>query len=440
MAADTINLQSLLVDHAYQVSIDTRTLRPGDIYFAIQGERFNGHAFCDDAVKKDASAVVVSDDVVLDIPVIRVPDVIVALGEAAAAYRQTMPATVAAITGSCGKTTTRALLSSIVSQDCVVHASVKSFNNNIGVPLTLLGLTKEDAVCIQEVGTNAIGEIATLAAIVKPDIAAITNINPVHLEGFKTLEAIATEKGALFEGLAPDGVAVLPFHSPYYQSIWKQQIAHRRYITFGIDQRADVYASDVTVDDNGCARFTLHSGEQTSAVTLSLLGMYNVENALCAAAVAVALHIPFASIVLGLQLAAPEYRRMVKTILPSGAILLDDSYNANPVAVKAAIDVLVTGAACPILVLGEMGELGEDAVAFHREVGQYAKTAGVQSLYALGPLAQYAVAAFGKNAFYYEDKAVLLQAVKKILSPNITLLIKGSNFLGLNKIVNELKE
>jgi len=352
-------------------------------------------------------------------------------------YRENTAIPVAAITGSCGKTTVRALLENILKQQHAVLASQKSFNNDIGLPLTLLQLKPSHDVIVLEIGTNHPGEIAALTAIAKPTVAAVTLAAPVHIAHFETVEAIAREKGALFEGLASDGIAVMNADD-LYADLWKTLAGDRRVITFGRNKKSDVMARDVEFNVAGQATFNLLFSDQSVKVTLPLLGEHNVMNALCASAMALALNVPLEEIKIGLETAQPEYGRLIEKKGLFGATVIDDSYNANPLSVKAAITLLLHRSSHSILVLGDMGELGDQADFFHSDIGRFAKSAGLEKIFCYGKYSIKTAHAFGKNAQHFENHQALIDALKKSLTSDTTVLVKGSRSMQMEKVVEAL--
>jgi len=419
------------------VSIDSRTVQNGDCFFAIKGEFFDGHDFIDAVAKKNAAVIIVDRHVNSAIPSIVVQNTRHALIQLARFYRENTPIPVAAITGSCGKTTTRALLENILKQSGNVLASQKSFNNDIGLPLTLLQLKPTHDFIVLEIGTNHPGEIAHLAKIAKPTIAAITMVAPVHIEHFGNSEAIAREKGSLFENLTPDGIAVINADDAF-ANLWKKLSQNHRIITFGREKKSDVMAHDIQITQNGQTTFTLILPNKSESISLPLLGEHNVINALCAAAMAFALNISPEAIKKGLETAQSEYGRLIEKKGFTGAIIIDDSYNANPTSVKAAIMLLTHRSKNAILVLGDMAELGDISDKMHTEVGEFAKNAGIKQLFCYGKHSAQTAKAFGKQAEHFEDQQQLANALKKYLTQDTTVLVKGSRSMKMEKIVEAL--
>jgi UDP-N-acetylmuramoyl-tripeptide--D-alanyl-D-alanine ligase len=419
------------------IVIDSRLVQPGDCFIAIKGDVFDGHQFIADVAQKNPSVVIVSQDVDTTVPVIRVADTRQAFKDIARFYRENTTIPVAAITGSCGKTTTRALLENILKQKGNVLASKKSFNNDIGLPLTLLQLNASHDFAVLEIGTNHPGEIAALTKIATPTVAVVTMVAPVHIEHFGSVDAIAQEKGAIFEGLASEGVAVINADDVFCAS-FKKQAGRHSVVTFGCQQSADVMAHHVQSSENGQVHFMLQLPQEGVMVHLPLLGEHNVVNALAAAAMAFAMGISITDIQKGLQTVEPEYGRLVEKVGLRGAIVIDDSYNANPASVKAAINLLMHRSSHAILVLGDMAELGNCATEMHQAVGQFAKLAGVKKLLCYGRNSVHTARAFGEEAIHFDDHASLIAALKACVTADSTVLVKGSRSMKMEVVVDAI--
>ncbi len=421
------------------VSTDTRTLKAGQLYIALRGEKFDGHDFINEAVKAGAAGALVSQDISSSIPLLKVINTRQALGELARFHRQQFSIPIIAVTGSCGKTTTKALLTSVFSQAGKVLANISSFNNDIGVPLTLLQLTPEHQYAITEMGANHPGEIAFLTHLVHPTVAIITNAAEAHLEGFGDLDGVACAKGEIFQGLEPEGIAVVNADDTY-ASFWRQLTGSHRVITFGVDHPADVSARNIQYNETGQPRFDLVIAGQSIAIELQLMGQHNVHNALAAAAAGYAQGLSLSAIQAGLNAASAEKRRLVEQCSPEGATIIDDSYNANPLSMRAAIQLLARRSGERILVIGDMRELGDNACQYHQEIGTEAKNFGIEQLYCYGDLSRYAADAFGKRAYFFSDRDQLIQALKPHLRKQVTVLIKGSNSMQMDQVVIALRE
>lgn len=422
------------------ISTDTRTIQPGSLFIALQGPHFDAHNFIDTAVERRAMGAIVSRWIEIPLPQICVNDTHAALIQLGSHQRDQMrKVIVIAVTGSCGKTTTRALLASVFRQQGNVLASERSFNNNIGLPLTLMRLRAEHDYAVVELGANHLAEIAQLAQIAKSNIAIITNAGPAHLEGFGSIEGVAKAKSEIYQRLPPNGIAIVN-NDDRFRDFWREIIGVRRTITFACNNRADVAAKNISVNPEGQSRFRLILPNGEVDVQLSLLGKHNVMNALAAAAAAYAQQLPIMTIKAGLEAASAVSGRLASLKGYRGATIIDDSYNANPLSVSAAIDVLATCGSRSILVLGDMRELGEGGDQLHRKMGEQALQSGIHELFCYGSLTRHTVEAFGKNAYHFDDQEKLLRALKNNLDENTVLLVKGSLYMNMGKIVKGLIE
>lgn len=422
------------------ISTDTRTIQPGSLFIALQGPHFDAHNFIDTAVERRAMGAIVSRWIEIPLPQICVNDTHAALIQLGSYQRDQMrKVIVIAVTGSCGKTTTRALLASVFRQQGNVLASERSFNNNIGLPLTLMRLRAEHDYAVVELGANHLAEIAQLAQIAKSNIAIITNAGPAHLEGFGSIEGVAKAKSEIYQKLPPNGIAIVN-NDDRFRDFWREIIGVRRTITFACNNRADVAAKNISVNPEGQSRFRLILPNGEVDVQLSLLGKHNVMNALAAAAAAYAQQLPIMTIKAGLEAASAVSGRLASLKGYRGATIIDDSYNANPLSVSAAIDVLATCGSRSILVLGDMRELGEGGDQLHRKMGEQALQSGIHELFCYGSLTRHTVEAFGKNAYHFDDQEKLLRALKNNLDENTVVLVKGSLYMNMGKIVKGLIE
>lgn len=419
------------------VSIDSRTIKPGNLFIAIKGENFDGHNFVQEAEKKGAVAVLVNTKVDVKIPQIIVADTIQAFGQLARWHREQFKVPVIAVTGSCGKTTTKTMLASIFSGLGKTLSPVSSFNNNIGVPLTLLQLDDSYKTVVLELGANHPGEIAELVKIAQPDVAAVTIVAPVHLEGFGTLENIAAAKGEIFSGLGQNGVTVVNLDDPL-SKLWQQQLAGKRIIRFGQQINAEVSAKDVVVNSQGYPEFTLVTTAGELRIQLSVIGKHNINNALTASACAIACNVKLEDIKKGLENMAPVPKRMIRHELSSGAVLIDDTYNANPLAFKAALNVLQQTGMPTALVMGDMGELGSEAEKIHRDVGTWVHEAGINQFFTFGKLSAHASAAYGSSAQHFTDLQELVTVLRPILNEKKVMLVKGSRSMRMENVVAAL--
>ncbi|MFM1885348.1 MAG: hypothetical protein RL026_505 [Pseudomonadota bacterium] len=422
------------------ISTDTRRLQPGDVYWALRGERFDGNAFVAAARAAGAVAAVVDRPVEAGgLPVLQVADGLLALQRAAAGWRRRHALPVLAVAGSNGKTTTKEMLAAVMAQRGRTLATQGNLNNHIGVPLTLLRLEPQDLAAVVEIGTNAPGEVAALAALVQPQYGLVTNAGAEHLEGFGTLEAVAREEGALAAAVPAGGTVVLNHDDPYL-SLWRGMTA-ATVVTFGLSEGADWQAVQLTEhwEEAGLrSRFLLRCPLGEQAVTLRLGGRHNVRNALAAAATACAAGATLAQAVQGLGRVEPVGGRLQPRRSHHGARLLDDSYNANPDSMRAGIDVLVAQPGRPWMVLADMAELGAAAAASHADIGRYARERGIERLYCAGPLSVLAAEAFGSGARWFDDVPALAEAIDADLGPGICLLVKGSRSNRLERVVARL--
>ncbi len=418
------------------VSTDSRGIQRGELFVAIRGERFDGHDFLGMARERGATGALVDERLggAAPLPLVVVDDTRQALGRLGRHWRGRFAPIVIGIAGANGKTTTKEMLAAILrahAGEAAVLATKGNLNTDIGVPLTLLGLTDAHRFCAVEFGMNHPGEIEALAAIAQPTIAVVTNAQREHMEFMGSVEASAAENAHVYRALPAAGVAVLNADDACHR-IFLEAAGARRVVEFGLARRAAVsggfalkpLASEIVV----------RTPEGEARATLAIAGAHNVHNALAAAACAHAAGIPVATIGNGLGAFRPYAGRMQAKRTPGGATLIDDSYNANPDSVRAAIDVLAACAAPTVLVLGDMGEVGALGPLFHREVGAYARERGIGALYALGEASREAVAAFGQGARHFAS-AEHLQAA---LPAAATVLVKGSRFMRMERVVAAL--
>lgn len=419
------------------ISIDTRELNSGQLFIALKGEQFDGHAFLEKAVEKNAAAVIVADDVSLPIPSLKVADTRVALGKIAANQRDIYQIPVIGITGSCGKTTTKTMLASILSRMGPTLAPEKSFNNDVGVPLTLLKLNSNYQYAVIEIGANHPGEVAYLSGIAKQNVAVITNVAPAHLAGFGTIEGVARAKGEIYEKLSDRDFAIIN-NDDVFASTWLQKLTTKSVLTFGIKNQADVMAKNIRLDEDGKPSFDVVYPGGNLAIHLPILGMHNVMNALAAIAAAHAVGANAQAIVRGLAEVEPVSKRLIRYKGQSGSLIIDDTYNANPLSVNAALETLTHGNGEKIFVFGDMAELGPDEEKFHAEVGKNARRLGINKIYACGKLSHLTVDAFGDNGFHYKDQASLIAALRNSLHEKAVVLIKGSRSSKMENVVQAL--
>jgi len=420
------------------VGTDSRAIRPGQLFVALVGPRFDGHAFLAEVAAKGAAAALVQRLVPdVGLPQLQVADTRLALGLLGGFNRQAYGGPLAAVTGSSGKTTVKEMLASILRTRGPVLATRGNLNNELGVPLTLLELAPEHVGAVIELGASRIGEIAYTVGLARPQVAIITNAGTAHVGEFGGPERIVEAKGEILEGLSTDGIAVLNRDDQAFVT-WQQRAAGRRVLSFALgDLSADFRAQDIQPDARGCPAFILQGLAGEARIQLNLLGRHNVANALAAAAAAHALGMPLVGIQSGLESLQPVKGRAVAQLAPNGIRVIDDSYNANPASMCAAIDILAGFSGRTVLVLGDMGELGAWAEEGHRQVGAYA-AGKVDTLYAVGPLMAHAVAAFGDKGRHFADQASLLEALRREQHLDTTILIKGSRSAAMDKIVSAL--
>ncbi len=416
------------------VSTDSRAVQPGQLFVALEGERFDGHAFVADALGRGAAAVLVRRAEAITGPALVVDDTRRALGALARFWRRRCSARIAAITGSNGKTTVKEMLGAIMQRVAPTLMTRGNLNNDIGVPLTLFHLAQEDGFGVVEMGANHGGEIAELVAIAEPDVGVVTNAGPSHLEGFGSLDGVARGKGEMFQGLPMHGAAVINADDPY-SGLWRELAGRRRVVDFGIDAPATVSAQ--LAPSGEPVRMVLPT--ETIHVRMPVPGRHNLLNALAAAAAATALEAPAAAIRQGLEGFTPAAGRLSRRHGAAGCAVLDDTYNANPASLAAGLEVLVAEPGTPWLVLGDMGELGDEGAALHAWAGEQARAAGVQRLFAVGPLSAAATAAFGADAEHFDDHDALIKALCGSVSAEVTVLVKGSRSMGMERVVAALE-
>ena len=413
------------------VSTDTRSLQAGELFVALTGPNFDGHDYVAQAVEAGAVAVMVARDLDCAVPQIIVDDTRLALGRLASGWRHSINSVLIGLTGSNGKTTVKEMIAAILRELGQVLATRGNLNNDIGMPLTLLGLRPEHEFAVIEMGANHHGEIRYLARIADPDIALITNAAPAHLEGFGDLDGVARGKGELFEELRSDALAVIN-HDDVYFEYWQGRLDGQKTLSFGMNPGADVCGSD---DDQN---FVLHYANEEIQIKLPLAGRHNRMNALAAAAVAIAAGSGLEQIRAGLESMKPVAGRLQAQEGRSGARIIDDTYNANPGSLQAAIDYLAGIQGQRWLVLGNMGELGDAGDELHRQAGVMAAGAALDRLYTLGTLARNAAESFGPNARAFDDRQQMIEVLRSELKPGVTVLVKGSRSMAMEEVVKAL--
>lgn len=423
------------------VSTDTRTIREGELFIALEGPNFDGRDYVGVASDKGAAGAVVSalvDDAATKISQVVVGDSRRALGQLGSAWRDQLGVTVVGITGSNGKTTLKELTAACLAQSAPTLATAGNLNNDIGMPLMLTRIEEGHRYAVLEMGANHVGEIAYLTAIAQPDIVVITNAGEAHLEGFGSIDGIARGKGEILCGEHRPKVAVLNADD-YYFEYWSTLVEDTQLISFGIEERADVYATDIVAVDGGSAfRLCVPGGE--AIVALPLPGRHNVRNACAAAAIAIAIGIDIMAIKAALASVEPVAGRLCSLVGLSGATVYDDSYNASPLSVVAAADFLATLSGENVLVLGDMFELGDDAPRFHRETGEKVRALGIERLLATGGLSRSTVDGFGKGATWYPSVEALIEALREELHPDSNVLVKGSRGMQMERVVEAIRD
>ncbi|MDH2916114.1 MAG: UDP-N-acetylmuramoyl-tripeptide--D-alanyl-D-alanine ligase [Gallionella sp.] len=421
------------------VSTDTRTIQPGDLFIALKGDHFDGAKFVAQAAQAGAVAAVVNGDSVIEgtpCPLIRVPDTRIALGKLAAHWRSQFDIPLVAITGSNGKTTVKEMLAAILrtaadSEDAVL-ATKGNFNNDIGMPLTLLKLRAIHRYAVIEMGMNHFGEIEYLTHLARPNVAVVNNATGAHLQGLGSIEGVARAKGEIFAGLVSDGTAVINGDDTH-AALWRKLADKHRVFDFALGHPANIQGKWVAQDFGGAVQARTPAGELK--FHLQVPGEHNARNALAAATAALALHVPLTTIVKGLQGFGGVAGRLQRKQALHGATVIDDTYNANPASMHAALEVLAQASGKRIFVLGDMGELGDDAVQFHSEIGVAARELGIERMFALGAMSEGAVREFGAGAQHFANVETLQTELEKELDAQTTVLVKGSRFMKMERVV-----
>jgi len=417
---------------------DSRKVIPGSLFIALKGEHFDGHDFITAAYESGANASLTEIDDPDFAPMIVVDNTLRAMGTLAGNWRDRFEIPLVAITGSNGKTTVKEMLLSILQQKAPVLATQGNLNNEIGVPLTLFGMDREHAFAIVEMGANHAGEIARMTRIASPTVALITQCAPAHLEGFGSIEGVARAKSEIYEGLDDKGIAIINADDDF-AGFWSDRTGTLRQLCFGLEREADINARSIRSTERGM-RFDLCLPGSECNVDLPLPGRHNVANALAAAACAHALNIEPELIRTGLERMICVRGRLQKRHGIKHSTLLDDTYNANPASLRVALDLLKD---CPgehWLVLGDMGELGEAGRSLHASAGEQAREFGVDYLFTLGELSRSASEAFGHNARHYEDIDSLIADLRREIRPVVTLLVKASRAMRLERVVAALED
>ena len=443
LVGDDLAIEALVTDTR---RLDAAAAVPA-LFVAIRGENFDGNDYVAQAATLGARAALVSRETAgLAIPQVVVANTELALAQLATAVQRERTVTVVAVTGSNGKTSVKTLISTILAGAGRTYATPGNRNNEIGLPLAVIDAPEDAEFAVYEMGTGKPGDIAYLTAIAPPDVALVNNVAPAHLERMGSLLEIANTKSAVYDDLRDGGVAAINADDAFAPYFAERAHGHRL-IRFGLEASADVTARDIRLDAEGSC-FVLVTPEGEADVTLAMPGRHNVLNALAATALALGAGVPLATIAAGIVATRPVHGRLNTHPLGAGVTLIDDSYNANPGSLHAAIDTLATAGGARWLVLGDMRELGEDAVALHAEVGRRAKASGIARLYALGALSAATAEAFGEGAMHFEDHAALTATLRMDIAsraasgdrsaPPLRVLVKGSRGSAMDRIVKDI--
>lgn len=454
------------------VSTDTRSIKKGDLFIALVGPNFNGHDYIQAAIDKGAGAAIISDtSSPFEIPTLVVNDTRIALGQLGAAVKEKVAPKTVGITGSSGKTTVKEMVYSILSTRGKVLATKGNFNNDIGVPLTLLALTEAHDYAVIEMGANHQGEIEYTCDLVKPDVATIINAAPAHIEGFGSLFGVARAKSEIIKGLSSDAVAILNRDSQFFE-FWQGTSNTKQILTFSYEtDNGDFHANKVSISHEGCPEFELVTPIGKVAIKLRVPGVHNIGNAVLAAALAISVGANLANVQKGLFNMQSVAGRLAIKLVAQNVRVLDDTYNANVGSVKAAIDLLASFKGYRVFVFGDMGELGDQTNMYHTQIGEYAYDHNIDALISCGPLSKYASDVMQNKGSACLSNELAFEALIKLISPyihqvsanessnsisntsnknkseklveqkqSVTILIKGSRSAQTEQIVNALKE
>jgi len=439
-AAKSLNATYLGEDVEFRgCSTDSRNINADELFIAIKGERFDGHDFLESAKQRGAVAAMVTKNDQQDLPTLVVQDTRQAMGKLSATWRSGFDIPLIAVTGSNGKTTVKEMLVSILGLKAPVLATKGNLNNDIGVPLTLFGLGNEHRYAVVEMGANHPGEISWLSHVARPTVALITQCAPAHLEGFGSVEGVASAKAEIFDGLDTGGVAVINADDDFAE-FWRNKIVGFKHISFGLSRPADITAKSISPSMNaGTNNFQLCTPVGNIDIELPLLGLHNIMNAMAATACALALDIDLKLIKQGLERMKPVKGRLEMKKGLHGARIIDDTYNANPVSLAAAIKSISGFTGKRWLALGDMGELGAQSERLHKETGNIARENGIERIFATGPLSQLAVQSFGQGAQHFSSVETMIEALKNEFTPEVTLLVKGSRAMEMERVVSALE-
>ncbi|MFZ5601094.1 MAG: UDP-N-acetylmuramoyl-tripeptide--D-alanyl-D-alanine ligase [Pseudomonadota bacterium] len=443
--AASINGQLIGSDGEFSsVSTDTRTLQQGDLFVALQGPNFDGHTYLPQAFAKGAVAALVSKPCDVPQPQILVADTLRGLGDTGRVWAQQFAVKKIAITGSSGKTTLKEMVAAILAEVAETLSTKGNLNNDIGVPLTLSRLNAQHRFAVVECGANHVGEIAYTVNLVQPDVAVVNNVAPAHLEGFGSIDRVAQAKGEIYSGLGVHGVAVINLDDAYAHQ-FLAQTSKLRQLTFSLrNPQASVVADNLRCNALGQYAFTVQLPDDQFDIQLPLLGVHNVRNALAACALTLALDIPVAAMLAGLKKVRAVPGRLFPVEDLPGFNIIDDSYNANPASLKAAIDVLADVSSSTCLVLGGMGELGDTSAQLHEQVGSYAAQKGILRVYSLGPNAGFYQRGYVQHQppqgrFIVCDSHQQIADNLKQHEKDKTILVKGSRSTAMEKVIHALR-
>ena len=433
------------------ISIDTRTLKKGDLFVAIKGEAFDGHQYINQAEKAGCSGIVAEKELVSSTPSLRVKNTVKALGALSGVNRDVFKGTVFGLTGSSGKTTTKNMLATILKEKAPTCATEGNFNNEIGVPLTLLNIAKEHRFAVIEMGARSVGDISYLGQFVKPDVAILLNAGVAHIDIFGSHENIVTAKGEIFGSLGENGIAVLNADDPAAE-LWAKQLQGKAVYSFALSEAAfdkpelnalngqhlKLWAEAINCHEE-FSLFTLHFNGQTQEIKLSAPGMHNVSNSLAAAAAAISVGVSLETVAKGLSKIENSGGRLNTIKVKGGLRLIDDSYNANPESMVAALKVLSLYEGDKVAVLGEMAELGELSEKLHCELAEYALTTRIDKFYLTGTFAAAMKEIIGDKAQCFKTNVLLADQLRKELVNGETVLVKGSRSSAMDEVVELIK-
>ena len=439
-AALSLDIKYLGEDVAFKgCSTDSRELNSGELFIAIKGEHFDGHDYLMKAKQRGASAAMVTNSDQQCLPTLVVQDTRWGLGKLAETWRSAFKIPLIAVTGSNGKTTVKEMLVSILGLKAPVLATKRNFNNDIGVPLTLFGLGDEHRYAVIEMGANHPDEISWLSNITRPTVALITQCAPAHLEGFGSVEGVARAKAEIFDGLDMGGVAIINADDDFAQ-FWRDRVSRFRQLSFGLKNQADVTAKSISQSTTtGTNNFKLSTPAGIIDIAIPLLGLHNIMNAMAATACALALEIDLKLIKQGLEMMQPVKGRLEMKKGLNDSRIIDDTYNANPASLTAAIQAISVFNGRRWLVLGDMGELGAQSENFHTDAGSIARENKFEKIFTTGSLSQLAVQSFGKGGKHFSSMEMMIEYLKKEITADVTLLVKGSRAMQMERVVTALE-